>query len=172
MNDTKLFRLTYDDINDIMNSVHSVHIRDSRSECQVDEEMEKAASASARPEFYGLHRLDSLGTWIELSSRPKVNPEKEKRIMLKQQRQQRVKVHCSVLKMLKSCGVRERNRKDLSKISSINFQNSDMQRCEPLFCRNVVRVHIRLLLYTCNTCPGSARPRSNASLWSKQKLQG
>ena len=61
MNDTKLFRLTYDDINDIMNSVHSVHIRDSRSECQVDEEMEKAASASARPEFYGLHRLDSLG---------------------------------------------------------------------------------------------------------------
>ena len=96
---------------------------DSPSECQVDEEMEKAASTpSARPESNGLDWTQSTlppGS-SSTSSRPKVNPEKEKTH------------HAEATTTATGEGAALGtipNRKDLSKISSINFS----QRCDHLF---------------------------------------
>lgn len=117
------------DMNDILNllNLNSVYIAIHEVSARWMKRWRRLLRLRA-PGLESTDWTDSMtpATWIEFeSSRPKVNPEKEKRIMLKQQRQQRVKVQLW----------EPWNRKDLSKISSIHFS----QRCDhlsPFFCSN------------------------------------
>lgn len=175
------------DMNDIFESLESEFCPhcDSRSECQVDEEMEKAASTpSVRPE--STDSMDSNGLdSANLCHLDRVQRVRGRKWILKRK-------NASCWSNNDSNGWRCSFGNDSKSERSIqNLFNPFFTKVRSPFFFAVMRVPYVILavqlqlLRTFKSekalqsfleaqllCPGSARPRSNASLWSKQKLQG